>query len=45
MKRIALEACKSEDEKAKVKDMTLEKLEDFEVLSKSGKKFSVTNAF
>ena len=29
MKRIALEACKSEDEKAEVKDMTLEKLEDF----------------
>lgn len=45
MKRIALEACKSEDEKAEVKDMTLEKLEDFGVLSKSGKKFSVTNAF
>ena len=45
MKRIALEACKSEDEKAEVKDLTLEKLEDFGVLSKSGKKFSVTNAF
>lgn len=45
MKRIALEACKSENEKAEVKDMTLEKLEDFGVLSKSGKKFSVTNAF
>lgn len=29
MKRIALEACKSEDEKAEVKDMTLEKLEEF----------------
>ena len=45
MKRIALEACKTEDEKAEVKDMTLEKLEDFGVLSKTGKKFFVTNAF
>ena len=45
MQRIALEACKSEDEKAEVKDMTLEKLEDFGVLSKTGKKFCVTNAF
>lgn len=45
MKRIALESCKSEDEKAEVKDMTLEKLEDFGVLVKTGKKFSVTNAF
>lgn len=45
MKRIALEACKSEDEKAEVKEMTLEKLEDFGVLSKTGKKFSVTHAF
>ena len=45
MKRIALGACKSEDEKAEVRDMTLEKLQDFGVLSKSGKKFSITNAF
>lgn len=45
MKRIALEACKTEDEKAEVKDMTLEKLEDFGVLNKAGKKYSVTNAF
>jgi len=45
MQRIALEACKSEDEKTEVKDMTLEKLEDFGVLSKTGKKFCVTNAF
>lgn len=45
MQRIALEACKSEDEKAEVKDVTLEKLEDFGVLSKTGKKFCVTNAF
>ena len=45
MKRIALEACKSEDEKAEVKDMTLEKLEDFGVLCRVGKTFSVTNAF
>lgn len=45
MKRIAFEACKTEDEKAEVKNMTLEKLEDFGVLSKAGKKFSVTNAF
>lgn len=45
MKRIALEACKSEDERAEVKDMTPEKLEDFGVLNKTGKKFNVTNAF
>lgn len=45
MKRIALESCKSEDERAEVKEMTLEKLEDFGVLNKTGKKFSVTNAF
>ena len=45
MKRIALEACKTEDEKAEVKDMTLEKLEDFGILKKAGKKYSVTNAF
>lgn len=45
MKRIALEACKTEDEKAEVKDMTLEKLADFGVLNKAGKKYSVTNAF
>ena len=45
MKRIALEACKSEDEKAEVKDMTLEKLEDFGVLCRAGKSYTVTNAF
>lgn len=45
MKRIALEACKSEDEKAEVKDMTLEKLENFGVLCRAGKSFTVTNAF
>lgn len=45
MKRIALEACKTEDEKAEVKDMTLEKLEDFGVLCKTGKKYTVTHAF
>lgn len=41
MKRIALEACKSEDEKADVKDMTLEKLEDFRVFSKAGKNLAL----
>lgn len=45
MKRIALAACKNEDEKAEIKDMTIEKLEDFGVLSKAGRKFSVTHAF
>ena len=44
-KRIALEACKNEDEKAEIKDMTIEKLEDFGVLSKTGRQFSVTHAF
>lgn len=45
MKRIALEACKNDDEKDEVKDMTIEKLEDFGVLSRNGKKISVTHAF
>ena len=45
MKRIALESCRTEDEKSQVKDMTIEKLEDFGVLSKTGKKICVTHAF
>lgn len=45
MKRIALEACKNDDEKDEVKDMTIEKLEDFGVLCRNGKKISVTHAF
>ena len=45
MKRIALEVCKNEDEKSEVKDMTVEKLEDFGLLSKKGKSFGVTHAF
>lgn len=45
MKRIALETCKNDDEKNEVKDMTIEKLEDIGILSKNGKKFSVTHAF
>lgn len=45
MRRITLETCKNDDEKADVKDKTIEKLEDFSVLSKTGKKFGVTYAF
>ena len=45
MKRIALEACETEEEKASVKDMTLEKLEDFGLLCKVGRDRYPTHAF
>lgn len=45
MRWIALEACKNDDEKADVKDKTIEKLEDFSVLSKTGMKIGVTYSF
>lgn len=45
MKRIAIEACEAEDEREAVKELTLEKLEDFGVLCKVGKKFYPTHAF
>ena len=45
MKRIALEACKTEDEKAEVKDLTIEKLEDMGLLCKVGQDYAPTHAF
>lgn len=45
MKKIAIAACDSEDEKAAVKDMTLEKLEDFGILCKVGRNPYPTHAF
>lgn len=45
MKRIALEACKSDDERAEVKEMTIEKLEDFGVLCRVGRQLCATHAF
>ncbi|MEG1958132.1 MAG: hypothetical protein RR920_09870 [Lachnospiraceae bacterium] len=45
MKKVAVAACDTEDEKAAVKDMTLETLEDFGILSKAGRNPYPTRAF
>ena len=45
MQQIAIDSCKMEDEKAAIKEMTLEKLEDFGILCRIGKKFYPTHAF
>lgn len=45
MQRVAMESCKSDDERANVKEMTIEKLEDFGLLHRNGKQVTVTNAF
>lgn len=45
MKQIAINACKMEEEKASIKDMTLEKLEDFGLLCKVGRDRYPTHAF
>ncbi|MGN0506383.1 MAG: ATP-binding protein [Lachnospiraceae bacterium] len=45
MQRVALESCKSDDERADVKEMTIEKLEDFGVFHRTGKQLVVTHAF
>ncbi len=45
MKQIAINACKTEEEKASVKDMTLEKLQDFGLLCKAGRDRYPTHAF
>lgn len=45
MKRIAIESCETEDEKSSVKEMTLEKLEDFGLLCKVGRDLYPTHAF
>lgn len=45
MKKLATDACESEDEKAAVKDITVEKLEDFGLLCKVGRDRYPTHAF
>ena len=45
MKKIAIDACETEEEKAAVKDMTIEKLEDLGVLCRVGRKLYPTHAF
>ncbi len=45
MKKVAVDACETEEEKAAVKDITIEKLEDFGVLSRVGRKLYPTHAF
>ncbi len=45
MKQLALESCKTEDERAEVKDLTIEKLEDMGLLCKVGRDYAPTHAF
>ena len=45
MKRIAVDSCKTDEEKAEIRDMTIEKLEDFGILCKVGRKIYPTHAF
>ena len=45
MKKIAIESCENEDQKAQVKDITIEKMEDMGLLCKIGKDFAPTHAF
>ena len=45
MKQTAINACKTEEEQASIKDMTLEKLEDFGLLCKVGRDRYPTHAF
>lgn len=45
MKQVAITSCKTEEQKNYVKDMTLEKMEDFGLLCKVGRHFYPTHAF
>ena len=45
MKQTAMNECKTEEEKTSIKDMTLEKLEDFGLLCKVGRDIYPTHAF
>ncbi|MCM1468262.1 MAG: putative DNA binding domain-containing protein [Alistipes sp.] len=45
MKSIAVDSCETEEEKNAIKDMTIEKLEDFGVLCRIGRKLYPTHAF
>lgn len=45
MKEVALSACKTEEEKAEIHDMTIEKLEDMGLLCRLGRDYAPTHAF
>lgn len=45
MKQIALDACTTDEQKAEIKDITIEKLEDFGVLYRESKNLFPTHAF
>lgn len=45
MKQTAINACKTEEEKTSIKEMTIEKLEDFGLLCKVGRNRYPTHAF
>lgn len=45
MKKKAIDSCKTQEEALEIKDMTLEKLEDFGLLCKAGRNFYPTHAF
>ncbi|MCM1387464.1 MAG: putative DNA binding domain-containing protein [Bacillus sp. (in: Bacteria)] len=45
MKQIAIDSCKTEDEKTAIKEMTPEKLEDFGILCRVGRTLYPTHAF
>ena len=45
MKNVALNSCESEEEKLSIKDMTIDKLLDFGLLCKVGRKLYPTHAF
>lgn len=45
MKEIALDSCKNEEDKAEIKNVTIEKLEDFGLLCRLGKGLYPTHAF
>lgn len=45
MKRIAMKTCRTEDEKAEIRDMTVSKLEDMGILCAVGQGYAPTHAF
>lgn len=45
MEEVALASCETEDEKATIKKMTVEKLEDFGLLCRVGRDLYPTHAF
>lgn len=45
MKQVALDACKTEEEKLQIKNLTIEKLKDFELLCSVGRELFPTHGF